>query len=471
MLFNSLEFLIFFPIVTALYYLTAYRWRWALLLAASCVFYMALYPPYIFVLFGIIAIDYTAAIFIEKSEDRKRKLYLALSVFLNLGVLCFFKYFHLFARIAESLNAHYHLSAEPLPYANIILPLGLSFHTFQSMSYTIEVYRGNYKAERHLGFYALYVMFYPQLVAGPIERPAHLLPQLHTDVPFRYENLWQGLRLMLWGLFKKVVIADRVVGYVNPIFNHPAQYHNLQVLISVLAFTIQIYCDFSGYSDIALGAAKCMGFDLMLNFRRPYAAANIRDFWSRWHISLSTWFRDYVYKPLGGNRSGKLRLYLNVMIVFILSGIWHGTNRIFIAWGAIHAFYFLIYLSFSYLLKPLSGRLWNAFSWALTFIAVALAWIFFRAEDLPTAGLILSKIFAADKDFSVFIGLEYFKAFSILISLLMIGYMIVIERISDPRLEWFNDRSTADILFCGITLFLILSFGVFNHQTFIYFQF
>jgi D-alanyl-lipoteichoic acid acyltransferase DltB (MBOAT superfamily) len=457
--------------VTALYYLTAYRWRWALLLAASCVFYMALYPPYIFILFGIIAIDYTAAIFIEQSEGLKRKLYLALSVFLNLGVLCFFKYFHLFARIAEWLNAHYHLSAEPLPYANIILPLGLSFHTFQSMSYTIEVYRGNYKAERHLGFYALYVMFYPQLVAGPIERPAHLLPQLHTDVPFRYENLWQGLRLMLWGLFKKVVIADRVVGYVNPIFNHPAQYHNLQVLIGVLAFTIQIYCDFSGYSDMALGAAKCMGFDLMLNFRRPYAAANIREFWSRWHISLSTWFRDYVYKPLGGNRRGKLRLYLNVMIVFILSGIWHGTNRIFIAWGAIHAFYFLIYLSFSSLCKPLTGRLWNVFSWVLTFFVVALAWIFFRAEDLPTATLILSKIFAADKDFYLFIDLEYFKAFSVLISLLMISYMIVIERITDSRLEWFKDRSTVDILFCGITLFLILSFGVFNHQTFIYFQF
>ena len=355
MLFNSLEFLIFFIVVTTLYYISPYKWRWLLLLIASGIFYMALIPAYILILLGIIIIDYTAALYIEKATGRQRKLYLLLSICANLGVLGFFKYFHLFASVMGYLSVHYHLTAQPLSYINIILPLGLSFHTFQSMSYTIEVYRGHYKAERHFGLYALYVMFYPQLVAGPIERPKNLLPQLHLNIPFRYKNLWQGLRLMLWGLFKKVVIADRVVGYVNPIFNHPGDYHNLQVLAGVLAFTIQIYCDFSGYSDIAIGAARCMGFDLMVNFRRPYFAVNIRDFWSRWHISLSTCFRDYIYIPLGGNRNGSAQLYLNILLVFVLSGIWHGTNRIFIAWGFIHACYFIIYLSLSGFLKKFNN--------------------------------------------------------------------------------------------------------------------
>lgn len=469
MLFNSLEFLIFFIVVTAVYYLTPYRWRWLTLLLASCVFYMALIPAYILILLCIIVIDYTAALYIEKETGRKRKIYLGLSIAANLGVLGFFKYYHLLVRITDYLCLHYHL--QPLPYLDIILPLGLSFHTFQSMSYTIEVYRGNYNAERHFGFYALYVMFYPQLVAGPIERPQNLLPQLHLDIPFKYENLWQGLRLMLWGLFKKVVIADRVVGYVNPIFNHPGDYHNLQILAGVLAFTIQIYCDFSGYSDIAMGAAKCMGFDLMINFRRPYFAANIRDFWTRWHISLSTWFRDYVYKPLGGNRVGNGRLYLNVLVVFVLSGIWHGTNRTFMLWGFIHACYFILYLMLSGFLKPFNNSLLKIFGWGFTFMIVALAWIFFRAENVGTAWLMLSKIFARDPNFYAFTPLEYFKTFSIAMSIVLCSYMFIVEYIADPRLIWFNERHKADMLFCGFTLFLVLSFGVFDHQTFIYFQF
>ena len=469
MLFNSLEFLIFFIVVTTLYYITPYRWRWLLLLIASSVFYMALVPSYMLILLGIIVIDYTAALYIEKAQGRKRKCYLALSICANLGVLIFFKYFHIFTKAADYLSLHYHL--QPLPHLDIILPLGLSFHTFQSMSYTIEVYRGHYKAERHFGFYALYVMFYPQLVAGPIERPQNLLPQLHLNIPFKYENLWQGLRLMLWGLFKKVVVADRLSGYVSPVFNHPEQFHNLQTLMGVVAFTIQIYCDFSGYSDMALGAAKCMGIDLMVNFRRPYFATNIRDYWSRWHISLTTWFRDYVYVPLGGNRLGRARLYLNVVIVFVLSGIWHGTNRIFIAWGLIHACYFMVYLSLSGILKKFDNRFWKITGWAITFFSVALALIFFRADNIGTAKFILIRIFSPDKEFYVFNALEYFKTFSILISIVMSAYMFIIEAFTDPKMIWFNDRQKADIAFCGFTLFLVLSLGVFDHQTFIYFQF
>ena len=471
MLFNSLQFLVFFPIVTMLYYLTPFRWRWLLLLLASCTFYMALIPAYILILLAIILIDYSAAFYIEISVGSKRKFYLAISIFLNVGVLAFFKYFHVFTRVADLLSQHHLIHAAPMAYLNIALPLGLSFHTFQSMSYTIEVYRGRQKAERHFGFYALYVMFYPQLVAGPIERPHNLLTQLHEDKPFDYQNLWQGLRLMLWGLFKKVVIADRLFGYVNPIFHHPSSFHNLQLLAGAVAFTFQIYCDFSGYSDIALGAAKCMGFDLMINFRRPHFATNIREFWARWHISLSTWFRDYVYIPLGGNRKGRAQMYFITIIVFALSGAWHGSNRTFVVWGLIHACYFIIYLSVADYLKLLNGRFWNGLGVVITFLAVAMALIFFRADSISTAWLMWSKIFARDRDFYVFSQLEYFKNFSIVISVLMCIYMMALERATDPELKWFNDKHKADILFCGFTLFLVLSLGVFKHQTFIYFQF
>ena len=471
MLFNSLRFLQFFLIVTTLYYLTPYRFRWLLLLIASCIFYMALLPVYILILFGIIIIDYTAARFIEGSEAARRKFYLGVSIALNLGVLFVFKYYNFFVgNVGQFCTAH-HLPWHALPYLNIILPLGLSFHTFQAMSYTIEVYRGNQKAERHLGIYALYVMFYPQLVAGPIERPQNLLPQFHSNLPFNYANLLSGLRLMMWGLFKKVVIADRLSGYANPIFEHPTNYHNLQVLMGVLAFSIQIYCDFSGYTDIALGAARCMGFKLMTNFNRPYFATNIQQFWGRWHISLTTWFRDYVYVSLGGNRVGAWRRYLNVFIVFLLSGFWHGANWTFLIWGCAHAFCYFLYLPFAGRLKQYNGWFINISGWLITFSVVTLAWVFFRAPDFDTALLMLKRIFAADKDFYAFIQLDFFKTFSIVISILACLYVVIVEGITDPVLDWFNTRARYDLAFCCLTLFLILSFGVFKQQTFIYFQF
>jgi alginate O-acetyltransferase complex protein AlgI len=273
------------------------------------------------------------------------------------------------------------------------------------------------------------------------------------------------------GLFKKVVVADRLSGYANPIFDNPGHYHNLQVLAGVLAFTIQIYCDFSGYTDIALGAARSMGFKLMENFNRPYFSTNIREFWTRWHISLSTWFRDYVYVSLGGNRVSRWRRHFNVFVVFALSGFWHGANWTFLIWGFIHAFYFFIYLSVADILRRYNGWFINAAGWLVTFFAVLLAWIFFRAESLDKAWLMLSKIFARDSAFYAFSELEFFKSFSIMLSVLVCLYVVVIEYIADPRLYWFNDRLKADIAFCSFTTFLILSFGVFQQQTFIYFQF
>jgi len=322
MLFNSLEFLIFFPIVTLLFFLLPHRFRWFHLLVASCI------PVYIFILFLTIIIDYIAGILIENTKGRKRKLYLIISLISNIGVLAIFKYFNFFIDNTNELlySIGITTTSSYLPILNIILPIGLSFHTFQAMSYTIEVFRGNQKAEHHFGIYALYVMFYPQLVAGPIERPQNVLHQFHERHYFSRQNLIDGLRLMLWGLFKKVVIADRAAQYVNIVYGNPENYHYLNLVIATLLFSIQIYCDFSGYSDMALGAAKTMGFDLTVNFRRPYFAKNIQDFWSRWHISLSTWFRDYLYIPLGGNRKGVIKRYMNTILVFVVSGFWHGAS-------------------------------------------------------------------------------------------------------------------------------------------------
>jgi alginate O-acetyltransferase complex protein AlgI len=363
----------------------------------------------------------------------------------------------------------------------IILPIGLSFHTFQAMSYTIEVYRGNQKAEHHFGIYALYVMFYPQLVAGPIERPQNVLPQFRNKKYFNYNNLLSGLRLMGWGLFKKVVIADRLSIYVNNIYDHPSEFHWLNLVIATVFFAIQIYCDFSGYSDIAIGAAKTMGFDLMTNFKRPYYATNIRSFWERWHISLSTWFRDYVYIPLGGSRKGFGRQLLNLAIVFVLSGIWHGANWTFAIWGTLHAFYLVVYLlykQFFYRPNLEKNIIWNVFSWAITMSAICFAWIFFRASNLSQAKEIIFSIFSLDapKPFrlvlnDVNMSTTGFGTFSLILVIIALLFMLIIEYRADARLVFFSKKFWPDILFITTTVASIILFGMFIKKSFIYFQF
>ncbi len=301
MLFNSVQFLIFFPVVTALYFVLPHKYRWAMLLAASCIFYMVFIPAYILILASTIIVDYIAGIYIERSTGARRRLFLIISIISNVGFLAFFKYFNFLngniAFLARLIHWNY-----PINVLYIILPIGLSFHTFQAMSYTIEVYRGTQRAERHFGIYALYVMFYPQLVAGPIERPGRLIHQFYEEHHFDYVRVTSALKLMTWGLFKKVVIADRLAMIVNPVYNNPAQYNGMTLALATVCFAYQIYCDFSGYSDIARGSAQAMGFDLMDNFNRPYFAKSIAEFWKRWHVSLSTWFRDYVYIPMGGEQ-------------------------------------------------------------------------------------------------------------------------------------------------------------------------
>ena len=392
MLFNSAAFLIFFPVVTTVYFLLPHRFRWMLLLAASCYFYMAFIPKYILILAITITVDYFAGLGLEKFEGRTKRWVLMASILTNIGMLAFFKYFN-FANENLALLAKFIGWNYPISSLAIILPIGLSFHTFQSLSYTIEVYRGNQKAERHFGYLALYVMYYPQLVAGPIERPQNILHQLHTEQRFEYRRVTDGLKWMAWGMFKKVVVADRMVLFVNPVYNDPTSHNGPALVFATLAFAIQIYCDFSGYSDIALGSAQVMGVKLMKNFDHPYFARSISEFWRRWHISLSTWFRDYVYIPLGGNRAAKPRWAFNLFLTFLISGLWHGADWTYIIWGTLHGLYFI----FSAVTEPIwirlsalarldrSPRLKVAISTLTTFSLVTFAWIFFRAASLTDA--------------------------------------------------------------------------------------
>jgi len=405
MLFNSFSFLVFFPVVTTLYFILPQRLRWQFLLLASCFFYMAFIPAYILVLFFIIAIDYAAGILIENTYGRARKAYLALSITANLGVLVTFKYLNFFSQTLNQLGHWAHLQGE-LPVLSWILPLGLSFHTFQAMSYTIEVYRGNQRAERRFGIYALYVMFYPQLVAGPIERPQNLIHQFDEKHSFDYHRVTNGLKLMSWGMLKKVVIADRLAPFVSQVYDSPYAYQGFPLILATFFFAFQIYCDFSGYSDIAIGAAQVMGFKLMRNFDSPYFAQSTADFWRRWHVSLSSWFRDYVYIPLGGSRTSQPRIFFNLMIAFLLSGLWHGANWTFIVWGILNG----IYVGVGRWSKPLRDRfnpwagreslpkLCTFAKIALTFSLICFSWIFFRAENLTDALYISTHLGAGIQD-------------------------------------------------------------------------
>lgn len=470
MLFNSLHFVAFFIITTIAYFLLPHRYRWFLLLSISCYFYMAFIPVYILILLFTIVIDYFAGIWIENSTTSK-KLLLSVSIIANVGVLCFFKYYNF---LNENLTALLGLASvkNPIPALNIILPIGLSFHTFQAMSYTIEVYRGNQKAERHFGIYALYVMFYPQLVAGPIERPQNVLHQFHNKVSFDYDRVVSGLRLILWGLFKKVVIADRLALYVDSVYNHPEHHSGISSIIATLFFTFQIYCDFSGYSTIAIGSARVLGIDLMENFRRPYLSRSIKEFWGRWHISLSTWFRDYLYIPIGGSRV-KMPIHIrNLLIVFIVSGIWHGASWTFVIWGLLHGIYQTIELllnKYVYKGKPRSRPVVVA-NYLVTFILVSLAWVFFRANTVQDAFTIIGNILTL-KPGGLFVGF----AAGLVYSFLLIIFLMVAE----INYEYFDNRfslihsgnGVARLAGYTLLILVLLMIGVFNGGQFIYFQF
>lgn len=470
MLFNSLHFIVFFIVTTIVYFLLPHRFRWFLLLGISCYFYMAFIPIYILILLFTIIIDYFAGIWIEGAE-KNRKLLLSVSIIANVSVLCFFKYYNF---LNENLTALLGLGSlkNPIPALNIILPIGLSFHTFQAMSYTIEVYRGNQKAERHFGIYALYVMYYPQLVAGPIERPQNILSQFYEKVYFDYDRIVSGLRLMLWGMFKKVVIADRLALYTDTVYNNPGHHSGLSSLVATIFFAFQIYCDFSGYSTIAIGASRVLGIDLMENFRRPYLAKSIKEFWGRWHISLSTWFRDYLYIPIGGSRVKVPRHILNLLIVFIISGIWHGASWTFVIWGLLHGLYQVVELLLTkYVYKGNERpKIVSAFGYLITFALVCFAWIFFRANTVHDAFTIAGNILTF-KPGGLFIGFAAGFVYSIMLIIFLIIAEINYEYINNKLSLIYNNRPFLRFVGYLLLVIAILTIGVFNGGQFIYFQF
>ncbi len=398
MLFNSVSFLFFFPIVTCLFFIIPHRFRWSILLAASCFFYMFFKPEYILILLFTIIIDYFAGIYLEKLQHSpQKKLFLILSIIANIGVLAFFKYYNF---LNDNITGVAHLFgfSNHLPSLKILLPIGLSFHTFQAMSYTIEVYRGNQKAERHFGIYSLYVMFYPQLVAGPIERPQNMIHQFYEKKHFNYDNAALGLNLIAYGLFKKLVVADRLSVYVDQIFGNIATANTSSSLIALLLYYFQIYCDFSGYSDIARGTAKVMGFDLMENFNRPYLAKSISEYWRRWHISLSSWFNDYLYTPLATAKRdwGKLGIVFALVVTFLVAGLWHGAGWNFIIFGLLQG----IAISYEFLTKKIRKRIstkiplkiYTILSTFCAFSYWTFCLIFFRSPTFKIATTYIHKI-------------------------------------------------------------------------------
>lgn len=407
MSFTSFHFLAFFPIVTGLYFVIPHRWRWALLVVASYYFYMSWRPWYSLLLLFATALSYVCGLAMERTSERQRLYWLIGGVTINLAVLFFFKYFDFFNVQTRDLMALAGVDYR-VPNLDLVLPVAISFHTFQVLSYLFDVYRRDIQAERHFGIFALYVVYYPQLVAGPIERAFHFLPQLRLlltptapkQLQFDETRVISGLRLVLCGFAKKILIADNLGLYVDQVYDAPANASGASLAIATLGFAFQIFYDFSAYTDIARGCSRVMGLELIENFRRPYLARSIADFWKRWHISLTSWFRDYVYFPMGGNRVFFGRWIVNVFTVFVLSGLWHGANWTFIVWGALHALYYLISRITERLRATIAKTtgivsfpaLHIAWQISTTFVLVCFAWIFFRAPDLSTALLIVDKI-------------------------------------------------------------------------------
>jgi D-alanyl-lipoteichoic acid acyltransferase DltB (MBOAT superfamily) len=464
-----------------------HKYRWFFLLTASCVFYMAFIPIYILVLALTIAIDYAAGLLIERTEGRKRRMLLVMSIVSTCGVLFVFKYFNFFNANLERVAHFFHWNY-PIGTLSLVLPIGLSFHTFQSLSYVIEVYRGNYKAEHHFGIYALYVMFYPQLVAGPIERPGNLLPQFYEKHTYDDHRVIDGLKLMVWGFFKKVVVADKVAFIVEKVYQDPTTYTGIPLIAAALFFGIQVYCDFSGYSDIAIGSAQVMGFRLRDNFNRPFHSTSMAEFWRRWHMSLMSWFRDYVYIPLGGNRVGRGRWYFNIFFTFTLSGLWHGAHWGMILWGSLNGCY-LIFSDWTRNLREhwVKGvglerfpAFHKGFQIAFTFLLFCFTLILFRSKSLSDAfyvithlGTGLGSLKGVNMSFKTLysLGLDRYE---LIIALASMGLMELVEGVEPLRnmRQMFFERPVLFRwgMYYVVILFLIF-FGEYNDHAFIYFQF
>ena len=468
MLFNSLHFIFFLPVVVLVYYLLAHKYRWILLFTASSYFYSVFYFPYVFVLYAVILIDYVCGLVIERSEGRKRWWWLVISIISNIGLLSYFKYTNFFIDMFNETAPWVHISKH-IKNLDIILPIGLSFHTFQSLSYTIEVYRNKQKAEKHIGYFANYVLFFPQMVAGPIERYERLGNELRISQKLSYDNVSHGLRLILYGLFVKMCIADNLAPLVDEVYQAPLSYYSSSVWMAMIAFAIQIYADFYGYSTVALGAARMLGIHLMDNFKQPYFATGIQDFWKRWHISLSTWFRDYVFFSMGGSKVKVFRWIINILFLFAVSGFWHGANYTYIIWGLLHGIVYLLDKGISNLIPTQIKQLkfYSILSMLLTFTVVVIIWVFFRAKDLKSSLSILKQSTGYGFEANIHLQVSW-------IPLFMLGLFILIEiAIINTRFDnWLASKKNSIRWSIYIVLILcLLLFSGIKSIPFIYFQF
>ncbi|WP_029233419.1 MBOAT family O-acyltransferase [Butyrivibrio sp. VCB2006] len=495
MLFNSAQFLVFFPIVVLLYFVCPDKLKNYLLLVASYYFYMCWNAEYALLILTTTIITFGSGMVIEKAKEAdnekrsKAKLAVAVSFILNIGILFYFKYTNFALGLMGGLLNRVGVGVN-IPVFDIVLPVGISFYTFQALSYTMDVYRGDIYAEKNFFKYALFVSFFPQLVAGPIERSKNLLKQLQPH-KFNYEDFRDGFLLMLWGYFLKLVLADRIAIFVDTVYKDYDQFGGMYIVVATMLFAVQIYCDFAGYSVIAMGAAQILGIRLMENFDAPYLSTNVAEFWRRWHISLTSWFRDYLYIPLGGSRKGKLRKYINIMIVFLVSGLWHGASLSFVLWGGLNGLYQVI----GSLLMPIRDKLrrilgiskdkigYKVAGAIITFALVDFAWLFFRADSLSDAFAIVRQIFAVRNPWILFdheslyqCGLSdvNFRMMLIAIFILFVADLckrkgIVIRKVileQDYWVRWI----VIPVIIC-----FILVFGIwgpsYNEANFIYFQF
>jgi alginate O-acetyltransferase complex protein AlgI len=464
MLFNSLEFLVFFPLVFWIFsLLKSVGARQKFLLLASLFFYGYWKFEYLLLLVLASGVDYLAAIQLEKSSTHfRKKAWLSLSICSNLGVLAYFKY-GMF--LSQNLKTWHWISTDP-EWLAVVLPVGISFYTFQAMGYIIDVYRGRLLAEHSYPRFLLFITFFPQLVAGPIERAPHLLAQLNQLQVISKEKYLPALGLIGFGFWKKLFLADRLAVYVDSVFNQPKEATGFQVVLATFFFGFQIYCDFSGYSDLARGIARFFGVELMVNFRRPYLSQSLSDFWRNWHISLSGWFRDYVYHPLGGNQVGQGRLMANLLLVFGLSGFWHGANWTFLLWGFWHGF--------GLVLERLFGlqRSKNLFYSILVLTWVFSGWLIFRANSISDVFLLVQNIGIPDSDFISSLWLPMNSKTEFLVACLGIFLLISVEKNWDKFLNKIQKLSPANQMFILVNgLILILWFGKFKGSDFIYFQF
>lgn len=477
MLFNSLAFAVFLPVVFFLYWALPQKYRYIVLFISSYYFYMSWNVKYVVLILFTTAISYAGALLMEKSAKKSaKKMLMTGAVAISLLVLFFFKYFDFAQNTLVRFLQSFAIELHPVTLS-LMLPVGISFYTFQTLSYVIDVYRGEVEAEHNFIKYAAFISFFPQLVAGPIERTKNLLPQIDCEHRFTYEKGAYGMRLMAWGFFKKLVIADNLAVFVDQVFYDVSAYHGFALVLAVLFFTLQIYCDFSGYSDIAIGTAKLFDIDLMTNFKSPYFSASVKEFWRRWHISLSTWFRDYIYIPLGGNRVSKLRNVFNVLVTFTLSGLWHGAAFTYIVWGGLHG---AVQCLENLLFPSKKKEEGKGLSWWIrvfvVFCFVAAAWCFFRASSCSEALYVLSHM--ADGLGSplsyLSVGIHAFdtgllKQMVIPVLLLAVYDYTALDK--DPLLVVGKLPSAARKAVYYAFLLMVLLLASFNSQEFVYFQF